>query len=83
MDAVEEPLPPAASDTDSLFERLVAHVKASLRPEANRYDLPLSVLLRSTGRGAGKRTLARWTAARAGMHLLEVRLSRHSSCITP
>lgn len=71
---MQEPAPPLTPKEDSLLERLVAHVKASLRPEANRYDLPLSVLLRSTGRGSGKSTLARWTAARAGMHLLEVRV---------
>lgn len=71
---MEEPIPPTQTcEDDGLFARLVAHVKASLRPEANLYDLPLSVLLRSSGRGSGKRTLARWTAAKAGMHLLEVR----------
>ncbi|KAK4048422.1 peroxisomal assembly protein [Microbotryomycetes sp. JL201] len=50
--------------------RLHEYVQASLRPGAANYDLNLTVLIKGA-HGAGKKTLVKSVAWRAGFHLLE------------
>lgn len=59
----------AASPT---FARLVDYLSATLRSEASRFGLRLSVLVQSSAAGAGKTTLVRSAAAQVGMHVFEV-----------
>lgn len=68
------PLPsapsPLTSET-SVYATLMRLVQATLLPHAASFGLHLGVLLKGA-RGSGKKTLARWVAQRAGVHLVEI-----------
>jgi len=53
------------------LDKLVEYLQAAMRPDASQFGLRLAVLLKSTARGAGKATIARWAAARCGLHVFE------------
>lgn len=68
------PLPstpsPLTSDS-SVYASLMRLVQATLLPHAANFGLHLGVLLKGA-RGSGKKTLARWVAQKAGVHLVEI-----------
>jgi len=55
----------------SVFGKLLSLVEATLLPNAADYGLHLTVLLKGA-RGSGKKTVARWLAQQAGVHLIEL-----------
>lgn len=74
--ATSPPLPLDAGATpltrpSSAFGTLCQLIQATLMPRAASYGLHLSVLLKGA-RGSGKKTAIRWSAARTGVHLVEV-----------
>ncbi|UZJ54156.1 hypothetical protein CBS101457_003476 [Exobasidium rhododendri] len=56
---------------NSIFDKLSRLVEATLLPHAADYGLHLTVLLKGA-RGSGKKTLTRWVAQQAGIHLIEL-----------
>lgn len=55
----------------SVYAKLLSLVEATLLPHAADYGLHLTALIKGA-RGSGKRTVARWVARQAGVHLIEL-----------
>ncbi|KAN0065525.1 peroxisomal assembly protein [Thecaphora frezii] len=55
----------------SAYATLLKLLGATLQPDAGRFGLHLSVLLKGA-RGSGKRTVVRWVAQAAGVQLVEI-----------
>lgn len=55
----------------SAYSTLLSLLNAILQPNASKYGLHLSVLLKGA-RGSGKKTIVRWVARAAGVQLIEV-----------
>lgn len=55
----------------SVFDKLSNLVEATLLPDAADYGLHLTVLVQGA-RGSGKKSIIRWVAQQAGIHLIEL-----------